>query len=188
MTNIANRKTEVITIRATATQKARLMAKAALAGLGLSEYILSGGEAANPVDANVTTEMLEQRLGLKCYTLNMLYNEIDTPDLKNKTAKALATLDPDGLEWYGEQTPNGYVWTNTLSVKPQSSNNKALRALMADIQKETEDSQVATILDDDITTSELKTDPGYIALMLKMEQPFIARKWVDYSDQSPSQL
>lgn len=135
-----NGRREIITIRATADQKVQLVAKAVAANMNLSEYILS--ICASTQQDEMTTELLETRLGLSAYTLDVLYSEVDTMDLKSKTAQALATLDPDGLEWYGQNALSGNIWTNTPQAEGVNANSRALRKLVKAIF--TEEDRLAT--------------------------------------------
>lgn len=131
----ATRKSEVITLRATLEQKLQLVAKATGEGLSLSQFILSLGAAARVTASVMTTELLEERLGLDPDTLDRIYREVDTDSLKDKTAEALATLDPNGLKWWAEKTSKGNVWTNEAVLPKKNLFNRTLYRLMDTIFK-----------------------------------------------------
>lgn len=131
-------KTSIITIRVTAKEKASIVIAAAKAGLSITDYLLSS-RSEQIADAEVTTELLEKRLGLSPFTLDTLYSAVTTKEQQVKTATALSTLDPDGLPWYGYKADKGYLWSNTVAPTSVSDNSKTLRSLIDEIIKEDED-------------------------------------------------
>ena len=138
----AKHRTEVITIRATAKEKATIVIAAAKAGLSITDYLLSS-KPSQIAAAEVTTELLEKRLGLSPFTLDTLYSAITTKELQVKTATALSTLDPDGLAWYGYKADKGHLWSNTATPTTVSPNSRTLRLLIDGIIKEDEDPELS---------------------------------------------
>ena len=160
-----SRRSEMIAIRVTPEQKAELTAKAEAAGKNLSDYVLTRCEGDKPVEDTMNTMQLEERLGFNLGTLDDMVRELDTTDLKAKVAKALGTLDPDGLFWYSEATSKGNVWLNTPTVKAVNLVNRAFRRLLTPIFDELNSEAIV------YTTSEISVSKWASSLVPEPFQP-----------------
>ena len=138
----ASSKTEVISIRVTAKEKADIKIAAAKSVVSIKDYLLHS-KPSQIAAAEVTTELLEKRLGLSLFTLDTLYSAVTTKELQVKVATALSTLDPDGLAWYGYKADKGHLWSNTATPTTVNPNNRTLRLLIDGIIKEDEDPELS---------------------------------------------